>query len=56
MVRMPCRYLAKMLHDTPLVITAHSLEPFRPWKREQLGGGYNLSSWLRKTPTSMPTA
>ena len=36
-------YLAKMLHGTPLVITAHSLEPFRPWKREQLGGGYNLS-------------
>lgn len=41
-------YLAKMLHDTPLVITAHSLEPFRPWKREQLGGGYNLSSWAEK--------
>ena len=38
-------YLAKMLHGTPLVITAHSLEPFRPWKREQLGGGYNLSAW-----------
>ena len=37
-------YMAKMLHGTPLVITAHSLEPFRPWKREQLGGGYNLSS------------
>ena len=37
-----------MLHDTPLVITAHSLEPFRPWKREQLGGGYNLSSWAEK--------
>lgn len=41
-------YLAKMLHGTPLVITAHSLEPFRPWKREQLGGGYNLSSWAEK--------
>ena len=41
-------YLAKMLHGTPLVITAHSLEPFRPWKREQLGGGYNLSSWGEK--------
>ncbi|MFR4488975.1 MAG: glycogen synthase [Bifidobacterium pseudocatenulatum] len=39
-------YLAKMLHGTPLVITAHSLEPFRPWKREQLGlAGYDLSSW-----------
>ena len=41
-------YLAKMLHGTPLVITAHSLEPFRPWKREQLGGGYNLSSWAER--------
>ena len=41
-------YMAKMLHGTPLVITAHSLEPFRPWKREQLGGGYNLSSWAEK--------
>lgn len=41
-------YAAKMLHGTPLVITAHSLEPFRPWKREQLGGGYNLSSWAEK--------
>ncbi|MDU8951756.1 MAG: glycogen synthase, partial [Bifidobacterium sp.] len=41
-------YLAKMLHGTPLVITAHSLEPFRPWKREQLGGGYDLSSWAER--------
>ena len=42
--RIPC----KMLHGTPLVITAHSLEPFRPWKREQLGGGYDLSSWAER--------
>ena len=40
--------LAQQLHEVPLVITAHSLEPFRPWKREQLGGGYNLSSWAEK--------
>ena len=40
--------LAQQLHDIPLVITAHSLEPFRPWKREQLGGGYNLSSWAER--------
>ncbi|MUH59101.1 glycogen synthase [Bifidobacterium canis] len=39
---------AQLLHDVPLVITAHSLEPFRPWKREQLGGGYNLSSWAER--------
>ncbi|MBB2954869.1 starch synthase [Bifidobacterium commune] len=37
--------LSGRLHEIPLVVTAHSLEPFRPWKREQLGGGYNLSSW-----------
>ena len=40
--------MAQLLHDIPLVITAHSLEPFRPWKREQLGGGYNLSSWAER--------
>lgn len=40
--------MAQLLHDVPLVITAHSLEPFRPWKREQLGGGYNLSSWAER--------
>lgn len=40
--------LAQQLHDIPLVITAHSLEPFRPWKREQLGGGYDLSSWAER--------
>ncbi|GGI13484.1 glycosyl transferase [Galliscardovia ingluviei] len=40
--------LAQQLHNIPLVITAHSLEPFRPWKREQLGGGYELSSWAER--------
>ena len=40
--------MAQQLHEVPLVITAHSLEPFRPWKKEQLGGGYNLSSWAEK--------
>ena len=40
--------LAQQLHSVPLVITAHSLEPFRPWKREQLGTGYDLSSWAER--------
>ena len=40
---------AKKLYEVPHVVTAHSLEPLRPWKREQLGGGYNLSSWAEKT-------
>jgi starch synthase len=42
-------HLAKMLHGIPHVITAHSLEPLRPWKAEQLGGGYRVSSWIEKT-------
>ena len=41
--------LAKLLYDIPHVVTAHSLEPDRPWKAEQLGGGYRLSSWAEKT-------
>jgi starch synthase len=40
--------LARLLHDIPHVITAHSLEPLRPWKAEQLGGGYRVSSWLER--------
>ena len=40
---------AKLLHDVPHVVTAHSLEPLRPWKAEQLGGGYRLSSWAERT-------
>ena len=41
--------LARMLHGIPLVITAHSLEPLRPWKREQLGRGYDLTCWIERT-------
>ncbi|MEO7005855.1 MAG: glycogen synthase [Terrimesophilobacter sp.] len=39
-------HLAAMLHGIPHVVTAHSLEPLRPWKAEQLGGGYRISSWI----------
>ncbi|MDN5930330.1 MAG: glycogen synthase [Pseudonocardia sp.] len=42
-------HLAKILHGVPHVVTAHSLEPRRPWKAEQLGGGYRLSSWVEHT-------
>ncbi|MEU4658528.1 glycogen synthase [Streptomyces sp. NPDC023723] len=42
-------HLAKLLHGVPHVVTAHSLEPLRPWKAEQLGGGYALSSWAERT-------
>ncbi|STC66473.1 glycogen synthase [Corynebacterium diphtheriae] len=38
-------HLAGLLHEVPHIVTAHSLEPDRPWKREQLGGGYDVSSW-----------
>lgn len=42
-------HLASLLHGVPHVLSAHSLEPLRPWKAEQLGGGYALSSWAEKT-------
>ncbi|KAB1977665.1 glycogen synthase [Streptomyces triticiradicis] len=42
-------HLAKLLHGIPHVMTAHSLEPLRPWKAEQLGGGYALSGWAERT-------
>jgi alpha-maltose-1-phosphate synthase len=42
-------HLAKLTYDVPHVMTSHSLEPLRPWKAEQLGGGYALSSWAEKT-------
>ncbi len=42
-------HLAKLLHDIPHVVTSHSLEPQRPWKAEQLGGGYRVSSWAERT-------
>ena len=41
--------LVQKANSIPLVITVHSLEPLRPWKREQLGGGYDLSSWVERT-------
>ncbi|MFN2494791.1 MAG: glycogen synthase [Pseudonocardiaceae bacterium] len=42
-------HLARTLHGVPHVLTAHSLEPRRPWKAEQLGGGYRVSSWVERT-------
>jgi starch synthase len=48
--------LARILYGIPLVITVHSLEPFRPWKREQIGRGYELSSWVEKTALEMADA
>jgi alpha-maltose-1-phosphate synthase len=42
-------FLAAQLYGIPHVMTAHSLEPLRPWKAEQLGGGYALSSWCERT-------
>lgn len=42
-------HLAGLFHDIPHVVSAHSLEPDRPWKKEQLGGGYALSSWAERT-------
>lgn len=42
-------HLAKLAHGIPHVLTAHSLEPLRPWKAEQLGGGYRVSSWIERT-------
>ncbi|MGZ8475879.1 MAG: glycogen synthase [Candidatus Limnocylindria bacterium] len=41
--------LARLAYGIPLVLTVHSLEPLRPWKREQLGGGYDVSSWIERT-------
>lgn len=41
-------HLAAQLHGVPHVLTAHSLEPMRPWKAEQLGGGYRVSSWAER--------
>jgi glycogen synthase len=45
--------LAKKNYGLPFVITVHSLEPLRPWKREQLGGGYDFSLWVEKTALEM---
>jgi glycogen synthase len=48
--------LAKLNYGIPLVVTVHSLEPLRPWKREQLGGGYDFTCWLEKTALEMADA
>ena len=42
-------HVAALLHGVPHIVSAHSLEPLRPWKAEQLGGGYAVSSWVEKT-------
>ena len=42
-------HFGALLHGIPHVITAHSLEPLRPWKADQLGGGYQISSWAEKS-------
>ncbi len=49
-------HLAGLLYDIPHVVTAHSLEPLRPWKAEQLGGGYRLSLWVERTAMSAADA
>lgn len=48
--------LAKLNYGIPLVITVHSLEPLRPWKREQLAGGYDFSCWVERTALGMADA
>jgi glycogen synthase, Corynebacterium family len=48
--------LARYHYSLPLVVTVHSLEPLRPWKREQLAGGYDFTLWLEKTALEMADA
>ena len=48
--------LAKLNYGVPFVLTVHSLEPLRPWKREQLGGGYDFTCWIEKTAMEMADA
>ena len=48
--------VAKLNYGVPMVLTVHSLEPLRPWKREQLGGGYDFSCWVEKTAIEMADA
>jgi starch synthase len=48
--------LARLAYGIPLVVTVHSLEPLRPWKREQLGGGYDASAWIERTALEMADA
>jgi starch synthase len=49
-------HLASLLYGVPHVLTAHSLEPLRPWKAEQLGGGYRISSWVEHTAVNAADA
>ncbi len=49
-------HLASLLYGVPHVMTVHSLEPLRPWKAEQLGGGYALSSWCEKVAVESAAA
>jgi starch synthase len=49
-------HLSSLLYGIPHVLTAHSLEPLRPWKAEQLGGGYALSSWCERTAMQSASA
>lgn len=48
--------VARLVHGIPHVVTTHSLEPLRPWKREQLGGGYDLSSFVERTAVEQADA
>jgi starch synthase len=48
--------LAKQNYGIPMALTVHSLEPLRPWKREQLGGGYDFTVWLERTAIEMADA
>jgi starch synthase len=49
-------HLSGLLHGIPHVLTAHSLEPLRPWKADQLGGGYAVSSWCERTAIESASA
>ncbi len=48
--------MAKLNYGIPLIITTHSLEPLRPWKREQLGGAYDFSCWVERTAANLADA
>ncbi len=48
--------LARLAYGVPLVVTVHSLEPLRPWKREQLGRGYDLSAWIERQTLTLADA
>jgi starch synthase len=49
-------HLASLLYGVPHVVTMHSLEPLRPWKAEQLGGGYEISSWCERVSATAAAA